>query len=564
MRKNVKYLISSALVTLSLYAPDTIHGMDDAPKPVHQKKPGIQLTRGSGNTLTKLLGMGDDIHLEMSIDLDILKATLVKDQTEVAVRLFLTDSQRCPTSHPAVDLTVEVGCESTPLTCVLPNKPQSFGSYAQFTDWLNQGYFKNEIRITYDFDVDVQKSAPSLAQHLFSLPPNGYHFIGTHAIENSMIKPEKCVPEVAWRSQRGAVNATTVTLQGTFYLKNQPYPVAGHQQIFPHPMVDQKVFKKDRTKKFYHHGWLAQSQITVKATYEEFAGDQLKGWPTAPAETYSLLRQKPGDLKEICHIGCWDGFTGETVDISGGKIFLMDGEGIAEKSSEFQESIVTDEEGKHFIMRYVYSQTPQKGSSQGTLEEEAGRLAIADAVRREEVKVEKEKAREAAKQNIENLKKQLEAIQNELDTHIKAYKLEQQREEREKVALREKVELCSSRIDTTIQRLKELQHDQLTYEELVSVLDAMEDHYDDGTEKDMMHVWREKIIIGASGFSHHEWRQRIGIIVGQKNIVRRTEHDERHLIISVALLKKDVSEMMDKYKLLSGAPHPRWDEFNKM
>jgi hypothetical protein len=202
MKKNVKLLISSALAALTFSMPQSIYGMDDPSKPIEQKKPsGIQLSKGSGNTLRKSLGMGDDIYLEMSIDLDILKAPLDKEQVEVTARLFLIDSQRCQTSHPAVDIPVKFYCESTPLKCSLTqDKPESFVSYAQFTDWLNQGYFKNEISITYDFHVDVKKSAFSLAQHVGLIPsgltPDGYHFIGTHAIENSMIKPDRCEPQV--------------------------------------------------------------------------------------------------------------------------------------------------------------------------------------------------------------------------------------------------------------------------------------------------------------------------------------------------------------------------------
>lgn len=283
-----------------------------------------------------------------------------KDVQLVPVRLFLTDFTSCPTTHPAIDLKVKIDCESTKPTCILPNKPKSFDSYTQFTDWLNQGYFVNQIMIAYDFHVDVQKSAPSLAQHLLSFLTGGYHFIGTYTDDNTSMKPDKCMPQVTYCSKRGTINATTATLGGTFYLNSCAYPINDHHQIFTHPMIEQEVFKKDETKKFYHHQWVAQSEVTSKVTHEEFPTDLTKNWPQAPSETYSMLQKKPGDLEEIDHLACMDGSSGEDIDISDGRIFLIDCDMINKKDAKFLESIVKDADDNLYIARYLYSESGKK------------------------------------------------------------------------------------------------------------------------------------------------------------------------------------------------------------
>jgi hypothetical protein len=442
MNKKLNLLVSSAIIALTFSTPQAIQGTESLSTPNESKKPsGIQLKELADGSLEAILGSGNDILLKISMDLTSLKEPVEQECLEVPVQLFLTDFGSSPTSDTPVRLSINVDCEWTPLACVLPKKPASFDSYGQFTDWLNQGYFTNENRIAYDFDVDVQQLAPSLAQHLYAVAPGGYHFTGTYATHNERIIPDNCVPNIAYLSQRGSTNTTTVTLGGALYLNKKAYPVVECRQIFPHPMIEQKVFKRDQTKKFYHQRWLAQSQITAKATYEEFPGNRIKDWPQAPCQNYSVLRQKPGDIKEISHIACLDGINGEAVDISDDRIFLMNDEGFTEKSPEFLESIVADEKGKLFIMRYLYS-TPKEESNLESLEEEAERLTERAKSAKEMEKLDLKNALAVARQNIADLKEQLDATQREVADlrQAREAELEQQRaaEERERQAAAER------------------------------------------------------------------------------------------------------------------------------
>jgi len=246
MKKQLKLIISSAMLTLTFISPQTIHGMEDFSNLTEQKKPsGIQLSKGEDDTLEAVLGAGNNVLLKIGVSLKDLQPPIVKEQIEVPVRLFLTDLMLRPTSYPAINFAIKIDCDSTTLTCTLPNKPESFENYSQFVGWLNQGYFTNQINITYDFSVDIHQSAPYLAQHLFAVPSDGYHFVGTYVVHNDKIMPDGCVPNVAYSPQRGNTNSTIVTLGGNLYLNNCSYPIEGHQQIFPYPMIEEIIFKKD-------------------------------------------------------------------------------------------------------------------------------------------------------------------------------------------------------------------------------------------------------------------------------------------------------------------------------
>ncbi|AIK96104.1 hypothetical protein [Candidatus Odyssella acanthamoebae] len=363
MRKKITPLILPAFVALMCSMPEAVQGMESLSTLGEQKKPSVmQLAKGVGDTLEAPLGTGANVLLKISMDLKDLKKPTDQEQLEVPVRLFLTDFTSSPTNHPAVHLQVKVDCESTPLRCVLPDKPASFGNYAQFTNWLNQGYFINQVGITYDFRIDLQKSAPSLAQHLFFLPPEGYRFIGTHMVDNTKMIPDSCRPNVAYVSQRGNVNTTTATLGGILYLNKKPYLIGAPQQIFPHRMIEEKVFQRDRSKKFYCHKWLAQSEITSKVTYEEFPTHQVKNWPGVPSEIYSVVQQKPGDLEQIVHLGCTDGNSGTNYPLTDEKIFFVFSNPMDDQPLEYQELIAKDLEGKMYIMRYVYDSTRNQGT----------------------------------------------------------------------------------------------------------------------------------------------------------------------------------------------------------
>lgn len=324
---------------------------------VQKRTSVLQLAKGVGNSLEAPLGTGVNVLLKMSIDLEGLKNT-DQEHPKVPVKFFLTDFTSSPINHPAVDFQVKVDCEVTPLKCVLPNKPESFDNYTQFKKWMKQGYFTNQVNICYDFHIDLQKLAPSLAQHLFFLPPQGYHFIGTHAIDNTKIIPERCVPNISYISQRGNTNATIVTLGGILYLNKKPYPIENHQQVFPHQKVSEIVFKQDRKNKFYHHQWIAQSEIISKITYKECSNKLAKLWPEIPSGDYSIVQREPGDKEAIVHLVCINGLTGEVIDIThDDKIFFLFSEARDSENGLLQELIVRDRENQLYITQYNISPT---------------------------------------------------------------------------------------------------------------------------------------------------------------------------------------------------------------
>lgn len=337
----------SAISKSKKRSPETAQEGPDFP--TQHKPPGIQLSKKSDDELEAVLGTGSNVLLKISMNLKRGIELLEQEHMEVPVTLFLTDFTSSPTSHPAIHFTTKIDCESTTPICVLPDKPRSFGSYLQFTDWLNKGYFKNQVNITYDFQVDVHKLAPALVKNLFFIPPGGYRLIGTNVVDNPKLTPDDCTPKVTYCSERREVNATTITLSGMFYLNKKTYKIDEHHQAFLHSKCEEKVFKKDDTKIFYHHKWLARSEIISTVTYEENS----PGWPNAPSERYSLVLKKPGSEKktDIQHLECFDGNTGEYIDIvPTNRTFLIFSEEAHEK--HLYRAIVTDEEGKFYIVKY--------------------------------------------------------------------------------------------------------------------------------------------------------------------------------------------------------------------
>ncbi|ACE05862.1 hypothetical protein Aasi_0451 [Candidatus Amoebophilus asiaticus 5a2] len=320
-----------------------------------QKQPSVmQLVKGADETLEAPLATGKNVMLKISIDLKSLGRYTEKGHMSVPARLFLTDFASSPLNYPDINFEIKVDCEATPVRCVLPHKPPSFGSYAEFTQWLGQGYFSNQVNVAYDFSVDVQDLAPSLAQYLFSIPPGGYRFIGTHVVDNIKIIPDKYNPSVSYVSKREIENTTVVELSGTLYLNKKSYPITAHRQVFPHPKIEDTVFQKDPSKKFYHFQGLVQGEITAKVTYEEFPKTRLKDWPGAPSETYNLLQKRPaGDNKEqIEHLSCLEGSTGKEVNITDGKMFSVVSAAKEGKTPIFQECIIQDAQGREYIVIY--------------------------------------------------------------------------------------------------------------------------------------------------------------------------------------------------------------------
>jgi len=331
----------------------TIQAMESECTLGESKKASImQLAQRVDDTLEAPIGTENNVLLKVSMDLKSLRKPIEQENIEVPVRIFLTDFTSCPTNHPAVNLQVKVDCELTPLKCVLPDKPVSFGSYAQFMLWLEQRYFINQVGITYDFHIDPQKGAPSLTQHLFFLPAGGFRFIGTYIVDNTKIPPDDRVPHVSYASQRGNVNMTTATLGGILYLNEKPYSIEAHQQIFPHRLIEEKVFQSDRSKSLHYHKWLSFSEIISKVTYEEFPIHRVQDWINVPSEKYSVVRQSPGDKENIKHLTCFDGSMGKEIDISSSeeKFLIVSIEPRVE-GPNMQEAIVKGEE-EFYIMQY--------------------------------------------------------------------------------------------------------------------------------------------------------------------------------------------------------------------
>jgi hypothetical protein len=88
------------------------------------------------------------------------------------------------------------------------------------------------------------------------------------------------------------------------------------------------------------------------------------------------LRQKPGDLEDIKHLACWDGATGESVDISDGRMLLINCQAIGEKDPGVLKVIAKGDDGKLYILRYLNSRAEReiqkavKGTQENQLTEE--------------------------------------------------------------------------------------------------------------------------------------------------------------------------------------------------
>jgi hypothetical protein len=599
--KKLQFLVLSVLFTVSVLVSKLAYCLEETSDSLPTKKSStIQLQKVTDDTLGAILGTGNNALLKIDMDLKSLKEPVEHDFLEVPVRLYLTDFASNPTSHKPIQLSIKVDCEQTPLVYVLPEKPSSFESYNHFSDWLNRAYFTYENRIAYDFHVDVNQVAPSLVEQLYVVASDGYRFAGTYAIHNTRIMPDDCSPKVSYVSQRGNAKTTTATLGGNIYLNKKPYPINDHHQAFPHPRIEQKVFKKDETKKFYHHDWLAQSQITVKETYQDFPNTLIKEWPNPPSETYSLLRQKPADLKRVSHISCMDGITGASVDIPDGKIFLIDIEDISENASGFMESIVTDEEGKLFIMRYLHPDTEEETSFLTHLEEEAERIIIEKAktecafekslenlkkqleVSQKESSEKKMKMQDfenvlaVAQKNIEDLKIRLEMIQKESDEErlrktgiIKTEEAEQLKiikvQEVEQRKKQEKIDFYLSKIDEDIKYVNLLIKHKNEYVELLKVMEELEGY---STSSAMVKTitqnqqLTQKIVSDGARAAIKSLKEynagRRGTFHQDLYSTQREVEQNRSCICKRII--KDISSSMEIYKEYTGMTHSRWDE----
>lgn len=391
------------MIVASFSTLQVIQGMDDDSKPSGQLNMplGIQLrARPDTLALETVLEGGGDVLLKLSMDLDTFKRpieeeNLEKGKLEIPIKLFFVEAHppHSRTADSPIEIKVKVDCESDSPTYVLPPKPSSFDSYAQFTDWLKGGYFSNQVRIIYDFNVDVKASAPALAERLFAVN-SVYQLIGTYVVDNPKIEPDECIPEIFYNSERDNTNVTTVSLGGTLILNKKRYPIDTHKQMFDHPIVRKTILKRDITKRFYSQKWLAKLEATVKINYDEFPRDQIQNWPNAPVSSYSLLRKVYDDLEEIKHLGCWNSTSGESVHLSDDRVFLIDYE---EAIDESIESIMKDETGNFYIARYLCS--------------------VADFKEREDERMEKLEQEKNQKELLNNLPERLGNIEGIQGVH---------------------------------------------------------------------------------------------------------------------------------------------------
>jgi hypothetical protein len=545
MRNDLKLLVSSALVVIAFSAPSATHGMEDNPLPPVAKRKAsteaMQLIKGDCDTiLESVLGTGNNVLLKMRVDLECLKGLKMKlvgepHQQDIPVRLFLTDFSSSVTHHAPVEITVKVDCAPSSATCNLPPKPDAFESYDQFTSWLSQANFTNRIAIAYNFNVDIDKSAPSLAELLVSAsPPGGYHFSGTYAIENTA-QPTGCDPQVTYSSKRGTVNTTTVTLEGAFDLNGSSYCLEPHSQTFPHPITGEHVFKRDTTQKFYSSKWLAQSEVTKQVTHAEFPAEQRQNWPGAPAGVYSLLRQEPSDLEEIQHENCWHGTTGEEVDISDGRIFSVVCEAINKpvEASEFLVSIIRDySENPHtknlYTIRYRYSEV------------EARKRAETEAKHRAE-----ELAKENARLQLENERQAQEAATRREADQFK--ELIAQHEKRFSETEEKRLAL-----EQGLQKVAATSADLLARQEQVSLaqIDKIRGKYVENEAK-ITQLRNGQAAAAPAGVAPAPAAAPVDPV------------EEKRLNDLKLELRKELTDWMNHFKILYGKDHPRLAEYNQ-
>lgn len=349
--KNLNLFISSTFLLLTFTSFNAAQSMEDhTPIGVPKKPSGIQLAKAADDRLEATVGTGNNVLLKIDMDLKIFRRLVDEDHATVSGRLFLTDFNSSPTKHPDVRFEQKIACESTPPACVLANKPQSFNSYTEFTNWLNQAYFTNQVKLTYDFKVDVQALVPSLAQYLFFVPPDGYHFMGTYVVDNTKIIPDAASPQISYHSERGDINATTATLGGTIHLNKKNYAIDNFKQVFPHQKVERTILEEDKTSRFYHYQWLANSQTISRIAYTESSVYELKNWPNLPANEYSIIRKDWKNKENILHISCFVGSSGQEIDITDGKIFIF--KKLIAQKNYITENMLSDEGENLYVVKY--------------------------------------------------------------------------------------------------------------------------------------------------------------------------------------------------------------------
>jgi len=345
------------------------------------------------HSLEKIFCINRNFAIKINMNLNALKPGIEKEQENIPAKLSLTDSEVFLIDHISVNISVPVTYDSRLMAHHLNEQdaPSAFENYSQFMNWLKGTPLLQEVQVTYDFNLNIQEKAPGFAEYLTSGLLESYHFKGKHTMKH-ILQPDHYIPSISYLSQRGNTNATTAILGGTLYFEKRFYSTSNYQQIFPHQKIEETILDRGKKGKFYSCQWVARSKSLVKTTYREFPEDQINNWPNPPCEFYNIVHNQYGDLEDIHHINCWDGESGQTIDISDGAVFSITYEDInkQEDSSKYIESIVQDSLGKLYTVHYHRIQ--RLGSGEAHAPSGMGnRLSLSGEFEKEEEKIEKRK-----------------------------------------------------------------------------------------------------------------------------------------------------------------------------
>ena len=290
----------------------------DKPLDYEEQKKSLKMSPLSttSNKLEAILGIDGDFALKISMNLNDLKPCLEKEQQDITAKLSLTDSDVFLIDHISIPISIPVTYDPLFITYHLQNTPSSFKSYEEFSGWLKGACISQEARVTYDFQINIREEASFFIECLTHELLRNYSFKGEHTIKSLPFQSDRYMPSVSYLSQRGNTNATTAILGGILSFKKRFHSVNNYQQIFLHQKIEETILDRGEKGKFYSYQWIAQSKSLVKTTYREFPESQIDNWPNPPCEFYHLINNQYGGLENIHHMNCWDGESGQTVDIS--------------------------------------------------------------------------------------------------------------------------------------------------------------------------------------------------------------------------------------------------------
>lgn len=351
----VNFLIVST--TIMLLMTQWVSGIDKPLGYEERKKPlKMSPLSTTPNKLEAILGIDGDVALKISMDLNGLKPCLEQEQQNITAKLALTDSEVFLVDHISVSMDIPVTYDPLFITCHLQDTPSSFESYGEFVSRFKEACFSQEAQVTYDFQINIREKAPCFIGYLTHGLLRNYSFKGGYTIKSPSFRPNRYVPSISYLSQRGNTNATTAILGGVLSFKKRFYSVNSCQQTFPHQKIEETILDRSEKERFYSCQWIAQSKFSAKTAYREFPENQLDNWPNPPCEFYHLIHDRYDDLEHIRHMNCWDGDSGQTVDISDGRVFSISYEFVNKQTPnpQYIESIVRDSFGKRYIVHYRY------------------------------------------------------------------------------------------------------------------------------------------------------------------------------------------------------------------